>query len=197
MHTVLTSHRAGAIAGAAAAALALAAAGCGSSGPSSGPSSGGGHSSSRAAKNPEQAAYAYARCIRGHGVPSFPDPRVTTTPGGGMSMQQGVPASAGLSPAFKAAQRDCQHLQPGVGSGHVSSGPPKAALLAFARCLRAHGVPHFPDPNGQGQLTGQMLQASGVDLHAPGFLVAAKACVGVTHGAITGAQVEQAIKHVG
>lgn len=172
MHTVLTSHRAGAVAVATAAALALAAAGCGSSGPSSA----GGHSSSRAAKSPEQAAYAYARCIRRHGVPSFPDPHVTATPGGGASVQQGVPASAGLSPAIKAAQRACQHLQPGVGSGHASSGPPKSALLAFARCLRAHGVTNFPDPNAQGQLTGQMLQAAGVNLHAPAFLVAAKVC---------------------
>ncbi len=53
----------------------------------------------------------------------------------------------------------------------------------------------FPDPTAQGQLTLAMIHAAGVDLQAPSLLTAAKACVGVTHGAITLAQVEQAIHH--
>jgi hypothetical protein len=51
----------------------------------------------------------------------------------------------------------------------------------------------FPDPNAQGQLTLQMIGAAGVDLKAPSFLTAAKACVGVTHGQITLGLVAQAI----
>jgi hypothetical protein len=68
-------------------------------------------------------------------------------------------------------------------------------LLAFARCLRSHGVPKFPDPDSRGQLPLETVQAAGVDLHAPAVLTAARACVGVTHGQITMAQVEQAINH--
>jgi hypothetical protein len=41
-------------------------------------------------------------------------------------------------------------------------------------------------------LTLQMMSAAGVDLKAPSFFTAAKACVRVTHGAITLAQVAQA-----
>ncbi len=68
-------------------------------------------------------------------------------------------------------------------------------MLAFARCLRSHGVQGFPDPTAQGQLTLEMIRAAGVDLQAPAFLAAAQACLGVTHGAITFQQVEQAIRH--
>jgi hypothetical protein len=65
--------------------------------------------------------------------------------------------------------------------------------LAFASCLRAHGLTTFPDPNPQGQITGEMITAAGIDLHAPGVLTVAKGCIGVTHGAITLAMVERAI----
>ncbi len=57
-------------------------------------------------------------------------------------------------------------------------------------------MPDFPDPTTQGQLTLETIRAAGVDLQAPSFLTAAKVCVSATHGAITLAQVEQAIHHV-
>jgi hypothetical protein len=38
-----------------------------------------------------------------------------------------------------------------------------------------------------------MINAAGVDLHAPGVLTAGKACVGVTDGVISVADVERAI----
>ena len=150
-------------------------------------------SQSQSSKTPAQQAFAYARCIRAHGVPSFPDPQVTTTPGS-VGIRQGVPASAGLSPAFAGAQKACRSIMPAQGNGGGSDhGPGKQVLLAFARCLRAHGVTGFPDPNASGQLSIETINAAGVDIHTPGFLDAAKACVGVTHGAITVAQLEAAI----
>jgi hypothetical protein len=165
--------------------IALLAAACGSS-----PSSPG---SNQPSNNPAAAAFKYASCIRDHGVPSFPDPHVTTTPGGG-SVSQAVPASAGLSPKFRAAQKACRGILPAPGKGGPDhQGPSKQVLLAFARCLRSHGISDFPDPNAQGQLTLQMISAAGVDLKAPSFLTAAKACIGVTHGQITLGDVAHAI----
>lgn len=38
-----------------------------------------------------------------------------------------------------------------------------------------------------------MIQQAGVDLHAPDVLPAARACIGVTHGAVTWANVERAV----
>ena len=120
---------------------------------------------------------------------------VTTTPGGnGVGIRQVVPASVGRSPKFGAAQKACRGIMPTPGAGgQAHSGPSKEVLLAFAGCLRNHGVSDFPDPNAQGQLTLQMMSAAGVDLKAPSLLRAAKACVGATRGAITLAEVARAV----
>ena len=147
----------------------------------------------QSAKTPAQQAFAYARCIRAHGVPAFPDPQVTTTPGS-VGIRQAVPAAAGLSPAFNAAQKACRGIMPAPGKGGShDEGPGKQVLLAFAHCLRGHGVAGFPDPNASGQLTIEMIRAAGVDIHTRSFFDTAKACVGATHGAITVAQLERAI----
>jgi hypothetical protein len=183
------------VAATAIAAAAVLAAGCGSSSP---------QTSSTAADQPQSiatAAYKYSACMRDHGVPDFPDPQVSSS-GGQVSVRQMVPASAGQSPQFKTAQKSCQSILPGAGNVNPAQAAAqqrahKQVLLAFARCLRTHGLANFPDPNSQGQLTSQMISAAGIDLHQPAVLTAAKECVGVTHGAITIAQVQAAIAHGG
>jgi hypothetical protein len=62
-------------------------------------------------------------------------------------------------------------------------------MLAFARCLRSHGFPDFPDPTSSGQLTHEMLATAGINLRQPALVPAADACVSVTHGLITKAAV--------
>lgn len=160
------------------------AAGCGSS-----PS----HVTAHTAGGPAAQAFAYSRCMRSHGVADFPDPKVTTTPGGGsVHIAMMAPSALANSPAFKTAEKACQHLLPGPGSARPDGhGPSRQVLLAFARCLRGHRLSGFPDPNAQGQLTAQTIIAAGVDVHTPQFVAAGKACVGVTHGEITDAEVEQ------
>jgi hypothetical protein len=54
-----------------------------------------------------QEALKYAACIRSHGVPNFPDPKLH---GGGIDLGE-----ATNSPQFKAAQKACGHLLPGGG----------------------------------------------------------------------------------
>lgn len=178
---------------AAAAAVALLAVGCGGTSPQTS------STAAQAPKDPGAAAHQYATCMRNHGVTNFPDPVVhESTSGGSTQVAVGIrvtPAITG-SPAFKSASKACGHILPGAGGNGPSPAQQRAkaqALLAFARCLRSHGENGFPDPNAQGQLSLQQIQAAGIDIHAPGFLTAAKACVGVTHGMITGAQVVQAI----
>lgn len=175
------------------AAAALLAAGCGSANhtPTTGTTAGG---SFRALVS---AAYEHARCMRSHGVPDYPDPRVINQPG-----RQGIgivaPASMAGSPAFRAAERACKGVLPDPGNKNSAQQAAQQrahaqVVLAFARCLRTHGEPDFPDPSASGQLTLTTVRAAGVDLQAPSFLTAARACVGVTHGEITLAQVRQAI----
>lgn len=167
--------------------LALLAAACGSS---PGPSTTG----SSASNNPAAAAFKYASCLRDHGVPNVPDPHVTTTAGGhGVAISQAVPGSPGLSPKIHAAEKACRGILPAAGNGPEHDGPSKQVFLAFAECLRSHGISNFPDPPGNGRLTLSMITAAGVDLKSPEFFTAAKACVGVTHGQITLADVARAI----
>ena len=167
------------------------AAGCGATSPTTTVSTTG-----TPASNPADAAFAYSRCIRAHGVTSFPDPHVSTTQNGA-SISQGVPASAGASPQFKSAETACRGILPAPGNS--SSGDQQShrqTLLVFARCLRSHGLAGFPDPNHAGQITPAMISAAGIDLHSTQFQRAGAACVGVTHGAITlGAVREAASAH--
>lgn len=90
-------------------------------------------------------ALKYAQCMRTHGVPNFPDP--TSGPSGNVSfsLRGSVPR-----PQLLAAQKVCQSL---MGGGLITSAEKAAAnakALKYAQCMRTHGVPNFPDPNGQG-----------------------------------------------
>jgi hypothetical protein len=62
----------------------------------------------------------------------------------------------------------------GEGATNSGSGSPEAAALAFANCMRSHGVPHFPDPKAGG---GFLFRTSaGVDPSSPAFNAAQAKC---------------------
>ena len=46
------------------------------------------------------------------------------------------------------------------GSAHTPS--PTSRVLAFSRCVRAHGVPNYPDPGSNGQIAKETAQQVGV-----------------------------------
>jgi hypothetical protein len=59
------------------------------------------------------------------------------------------------------------HASGAAGAGdHQTTG---AFTVAFARCMRTHGVPQFPDPNGR---PGQLGPDSGIDMAAPAVVAA-------------------------
>jgi hypothetical protein len=171
--------------------IALLVAGCGggnspntTAGGSNGPASG------------AQAAYRFSACMRSHGVPNFPDPVVHTSAGSQSVGIRVTPTETG-SPAFKGAQKACQ----GIIGGPPNANPQQLAaqqhahaehLLAFARCMRTHGITSFPDPTAQGQIRPETLSAAGVDLHNPAVQKAAYECVPSSGGALTAAQLHQA-----
>lgn len=135
----------------------------------------------------QQEAVRFSDCMRSHGVPTFPDP--TTSPHG---FKQALDPSVAHSPAFQSAYTACGHLLPGGGKPNPSPSASQAqvaAALAFARCIRSHGFPRFPDPSSSGDLSHQMLANAGIDIHQPAVLGAADSCVSVTHGFITKAAV--------
>jgi hypothetical protein len=141
------------------------------------------------------AAFKYSRCMRAHGVPSFPDPIVNTGNGHQSIGIKVTPTETG-SPQFKTAEGACQGIMPMPSPSQIAQQQraEEQGKLAFAQCIRKHGITSFPDPNPQGQLSLAMVTAAGIDLHAPAVLAAANACVGASRGTITKADVQQAIK---
>jgi hypothetical protein len=131
--------------------------------------------------------------LRRHGVAGYPDPQVTTNPGANAAIAIAGQSGPGAAPAFQSAQKACSGILLAQSATNGSAGPSEQEFLAFAHCLHAHGVSDFPDPDPQGQITGQMIDASGVDLKAPSFTTVADACVGVTHGAITRAGIARLV----
>jgi hypothetical protein len=166
------------------AAASLLAAGCGSSSSSSSTSlSSAGAPSQTQIQQDNQDVIRFADCMRSHGVPNFPDP--TSDP---HAFKDALDPSTERAPAFASAMTACHHLLPGGGT-HSQPTPPSpaqtAALLAFARCLRGHGFPRFPDPSGTGDITHEMLASAGISLQQPAVVQAADACTSVTHGLLT------------
>ena len=155
----------------------------------SGKPSGSGSSGSLTASNTQK----YPGCMRDHGVTSFPDPQVK-----GNSVQIQLTPSIIGSPAFKSAQKACAYLLP-AGAGQINGPTPAQqearteGLLAFAACMRKHGFPSFPDPTSQGPLPLEMITRAGINLQQPAVLQAGDACVSVSHGQITKADVAQAV----
>lgn len=111
------------------AAAALLAAGCGS--PAGGQAAG---------SSPYQKALPFAQCMRSHGVPNYPDPLSNGNFGD-------ISNSIQHSPQYAGAKQTCTRLHPWnmVLSPHQQA-QEMAQLLEYARCMRAHGVPNFPDP---------------------------------------------------
>src|SRR6266487_6258854 len=130
-----------------------------------------------------QAALAYARCMRAHGVPDFPDPDNNGDFYLGDNQQGGGSRGSGsnsVSSQETAADHGCHHL--------LAAGPQLNAaqeqhalgqLVKYAQCMRAHGVPNFGDPHttngGIGVSSGIGFDMTGIDIHSPQFQSASHA----------------------
>jgi len=114
---------------------------------------------------------AYAQCMRQHGVTNFPDPQ------GPNQNQFLITAAVQNNPHFQSASKACEPLRPQQGTaGGSSGGVSQQQLLAFARCMRANGVPKFPDPDPNGALRA----GGGLDPNSPQFRHALQICTAKT-----------------
>ena len=119
---------------------ALLTAACGGSTPT-----GAGGSSSTGASSLHQEELAVAQCMRSHGVPDFPDPAANGRP-------HVSPNSLGVSSSvYQSALNACRHLAPDATPTSQAQGQQMLSkVLQFARCMRSHDVPDFPDPDSTG-----------------------------------------------
>jgi hypothetical protein len=144
------------------AAVAVLAAGCGGD-------DGGGETT--AAADASSPALAYSECMRSNGVPDFPDPE-----NGRLMLKAGPGGLDPESPAFKSAQEACKDKQPsGLASGGGGSAEVQEQVLKFADCMRANGVPSFPDPDVSGGGV-KMQLPQGVDPNSAAFKGAQQQC---------------------
>jgi hypothetical protein len=127
--------------------------------------------------DPEEALQAFAECMREHGVEDFPDPTIDED--GGIQMQGPGPGDVDRK-TLDAAMRACEDLLPeGAGPGEGEGPDPEEqaaledALLAYAQCMRDHGI-DFPDPEFSG---GGVIQGGGnFDPNDPEFQDADEEC---------------------
>jgi hypothetical protein len=94
---------------------------------------------------------------------STPQPASSATSGGAGSTSPGSGTANSPSPSDSASSGNISTNNNSGGQGNEAAG---TYTVAFARCMRAHGVSNFPDPTGQ---SGQLGPSSGVDPTSPQF----------------------------
>jgi hypothetical protein len=172
--------RSGGVAALAAAAV-IGLAACGSSAPahvaslgSSGGSGSGSTTTTLPKGNPSQLLDEWAACMRSHGDPNQVDPtidankviHITFTGSGPVSLGKG--ANDPCSPYLTAASTALR-------GGKPLPKPDPAKLEKFSQCMRAHGIPDFPDPS-DGGLSIQSNAGSDLNPRNPTFQSASKLC---------------------
>jgi hypothetical protein len=146
--------------------MGLLATACGGGSSPASASGGGGGGGSTQLQKLVQAQLAYARCMRAHGVPDFPDP---DSNGSGFD---GVPAA---SSQMTAADHVCHHLL-SAGAPHLSPAQQQhllGQLVQYAQCMRAHGLPDFADPHPD---NGGYIMGGDTDRNSPQYIAANQAC---------------------
>ncbi|MES1248371.1 MAG: hypothetical protein ABUS54_11950 [Actinomycetota bacterium] len=136
----------------------LLAAACGGGRPAATPQHGGG-------------PVAFSACMRSNGVAAFPDPDSS-----GVIPKESLSQLRVSSVRFHAATSACAHLLPNGGRPPDASALErvKAQGLRFAQCVRRHGIPAFPDPDGSGRIPDPA--RFGIDQGSPVFRAANDAC---------------------
>ncbi len=91
----------------------------------------------------------FVKCARAHGMDvSDPDSK-------GRFTFRGDVRALKSDPKFSAAQQKCASLLPPIPAELQDNGPPQSAkqidaARRYAKCMRAHGAPDFPDPGPDG-----------------------------------------------
>jgi hypothetical protein len=123
--------------------------------------------------NPTQLLDEWASCMRSHGDPNQVDPtidankviHITFPPGANGDLKgSNNPCSTYLTAASTALR-----------GGKPLQKPDPAKLEKFSQCMRANGIPDFPDPSGGG-LSIQTHPGSDLNPNNPTFQNASKLC---------------------
>lgn len=109
--------------------------------------------------------------MRANGVGSYPDPDES-----GQLVKESLQQLGVSRSRFQSAENACRHLLPNGGNAPSAAQTQRIAALSlqFSRCVRAHGVPGFPDPDSTGRIPDPA--SVGIDQGSPKFEAANRAC---------------------
>lgn len=116
----------------------------------------------------------WAACMRTHGDPDQADPSVDNHWGINVTIPLGAPQA--LSDEVHGGTAPCnQYLAAAsnaLRAAHPAAPSPSsnASGVKYAACMRANGVPNYPDP------TGNRTDLNGIDMNSPFFTRANKLC---------------------
>jgi len=145
----------------------------GAPGASGSPAASPGGAAAGPSQDPQDAMLAYAKCMRDNGV-DFPDPQPISGTGGQIQAINIDPTS----PEFQKAQTACASKLPAFGGNldPVANQKFQDQMLAFAKCMRGHGI-DFPDPKFDSGGGASAIEVTGnVAPDSPAFQDAQKAC---------------------
>ena len=120
----------------------------------------------------------FVSCMRDHGVPNFPE--LVMTANGSAVPAEPVNIDKN-SPAVQKARRACGSILPGSSpapSAQAITPKDQVDYIKAAACMRAHGVPDFPDPKFSGTSV-TFAQPPGMNAsigNSPTFLRAREIC---------------------
>jgi hypothetical protein len=142
------------------------AAGCGGGG-----STGAANGSSSTTASSQNGALAFARCLRSHGLPKWPDP----TNGGVFDKSKLRLTGYSVSQVRAVEEGPCKDLLAPSPAAPAITAADRADYLKAAACMRSHGFPDFPDPTFQNSNVQTNIPSS-VDQDAAPFRSAATIC---------------------
>jgi hypothetical protein len=152
-------------------------------GKSTGGDSGGTATTTLSDGGPTKLLNEWAACMRAHGDPNQADPTVDAN--GVIHITWDPTILGGYNGTYKGGQGNlgpgqyCRNYlneaQSALGGGRSQQGPSEAQLLEVAQCMRANGIPDFPDPVND---TLSFNIGAGGDLNPnnPTFQAASKLC---------------------
>lgn len=106
-----------------------------------------------------------AQCLRTHGQPDFPDPVQNANGDWGFPLSAGKPSAPA---ACESLFRQARSVNQALSSPAPLTLADMATLRKFAKCMRKHGLPDFPDPTpgGRFELPGRYALPAGERLIA-------------------------------
>ena len=147
--------------------------------------------------NPTQLLDEWANCERQNGDPNQVDPTIDANgvihihyatgpgargggPGAGGSGGSGVAKSLGAGPGGGPGNGPCDAYLSAASTalrgGKPFERPDPAKLVKYSECMRANGIPDFPDPNPNGGLQLRVQPGSDLDPQSTTFQNASKLC---------------------